>query len=174
MTQVIEKAPLCPRPPTSPFSHTYTHTHTHTHHTHTHAHTHTHHPKFIFHCLFLFNCCLLRSVYSVYSHTHTHTHTSHTHTHTHTHVTFSKFVVFHSLFLFNCYLLPVVGFGFWFWLLLYAHRHWSILRAAGHIILTPANQLMAMGLKIWSLSNPGSNQQPSDHWLTSLPTALPG
>jgi hypothetical protein len=28
------------------------------------------------------------------------------------------------------------------WLLLYAHRHWSILGAAGHIILTPANQLM--------------------------------
>jgi hypothetical protein len=29
-----------------------------------------------------------------------------------------------------------------FWLLLYAHRHRSILGAAGHIILTPA-----MGLK---------------------------
>jgi hypothetical protein len=28
------------------------------------------------------------------------------------------------------------------WLLLYAHRHRSILGAAGHIILTPANQLM--------------------------------
>jgi hypothetical protein len=27
--------------------------------------------------------------------------------------------------------------------------------AAGHIILTPANQLMVMGLKIRSLSNPG-------------------
>jgi hypothetical protein len=24
-----------------------------------------------------------------------------------------------------------------------------------HILLTPANQLMVMGLKIWSLSNPG-------------------
>jgi hypothetical protein len=47
------------------------------------------------------------------------------------------------------------------WLLLYAHRHWSILGAAGHIILTPANQLMVMGLKIWSMSNPGSNQRPS-------------
>jgi hypothetical protein len=37
------------------------------------------------------------------------------------------------------------------WLLLYAHRHRSILGAAGHIIygiLTPANQLMVMGLKI--------------------------
>jgi hypothetical protein len=44
----------------------------------------------------------------------------------------------------------------WFGLLLYAHRHRSIsLGAAGHIILTPANQLMVMGLKIWSLSNPG-------------------
>jgi hypothetical protein len=30
----------------------------------------------------------------------------------------------------------------------YAHRHRSILGAAGHIILTPANQLMVMGLKI--------------------------
>jgi hypothetical protein len=40
--------------------------------------------------------------------------------------------------------------------LLYAHTHQSILLgAAGHIILTPANQLMVMGLKIWSLSNPG-------------------
>jgi hypothetical protein len=28
------------------------------------------------------------------------------------------------------------------------------IRAAGHIVL-PANQLMVMGLKIWSLSNPG-------------------
>jgi hypothetical protein len=27
-------------------------------------------------------------------------------------------------------------------LLLYAHRHRSVLGAAGHIILTPANQLM--------------------------------
>jgi hypothetical protein len=34
-----------------------------------------------------------------------------------------------------------------FWLLLYAHRHRSILGAAGHIILTPAIQLMVMGLK---------------------------
>jgi hypothetical protein len=45
------------------------------------------------------------------------------------------------------------------WLLLYAHRHQSILGAAGHIILTPANQLMVMGLKIWSLSNPGFEQR---------------
>jgi hypothetical protein len=28
------------------------------------------------------------------------------------------------------------------WFLLYAHRHRSILGAAGHIILTPANQLV--------------------------------
>jgi hypothetical protein len=55
----------------------------------------------------------------------------------------------------------------WFWSLLYAHRHRSILEAAGHILLTPANQLMVMGLKIWSLSNPGSNQRPFDHWATS-------
>jgi hypothetical protein len=36
------------------------------------------------------------------------------------------------------------------WLLLYAHKHRSIhvLGAAGHIILTPANQLMVMGLKL--------------------------
>jgi hypothetical protein len=27
--------------------------------------------------------------------------------------------------------------------------------AAGHIILTPVNQLIVMGLKIWSLSNLG-------------------
>jgi hypothetical protein len=60
------------------------------------------------------------------------------------------------------------------WLLLYAHRHRGVLGAAGHIMLTPANQLMVMGLKIWSLSNPGSNQRPIDHWPTSLPTALTG
>jgi hypothetical protein len=60
------------------------------------------------------------------------------------------------------------------WLLLYAHRHRSILGVAGHIILTPANLLMVMGLKIWSLSNPGSNQRLFDHWPTSLPTALTG
>jgi hypothetical protein len=42
--------------------------------------------------------------------------------------------------------------GWLVWLLLYAHRHWSILGAAGHIILTPANQLMLMVLKIWLLS----------------------
>jgi hypothetical protein len=41
--------------------------------------------------------------------------------------------------------------------------------AAGHIILTPANQLMVIGLKIWSLSNPGSNQRPFVYWPTSLP-----
>jgi hypothetical protein len=29
-------------------------------------------------------------------------------------------------------------FEFEFWLLLYAHRHQSILGAAGHIIMTPA------------------------------------
>jgi hypothetical protein len=32
--------------------------------------------------------------------------------------------------------------GWLVWLLLYAHRHWSILGATGHIILTPANQLI--------------------------------
>jgi hypothetical protein len=32
--------------------------------------------------------------------------------------------------------------GWLVWFLLYAHRHRSILGAAGHIILTPANQLM--------------------------------
>jgi hypothetical protein len=31
-----------------------------------------------------------------------------------------------------------------------------IIGAAGIIILTPANQLIVTGLKIWSLSNPGS------------------
>jgi hypothetical protein len=45
-----------------------------------------------------------------------------------------------------------------FWLLLYAHRHRSLVGAAGRIILTPANQLMEMGLKTWSLSNPGFEQ----------------
>jgi hypothetical protein len=44
-----------------------------------------------------------------------------------------------------------IGFGYCF----DAHIHQSKLGAAGHIILTPANQLMVMGLKIWSLSNPG-------------------
>jgi hypothetical protein len=62
----------------------------------------------------------------------------------------------------------------WFWLVLYAHRHRSILGAAVHIILTPANQLMVAGLNILSLSNPGSNQRPFDHWTASLPTALTG
>jgi hypothetical protein len=58
--------------------------------------------------------------------------------------------------------------------LLYAHRHRSILGAAGHIILTPANQLMVMGLKInlVTVHYPGSNQRPFDHWPTSLRTAL--
>jgi hypothetical protein len=37
----------------------------------------------------------------------------------------------------------------------YAHTHRSILGAAGHIALTPANQLMVMGLKILSLSDSG-------------------
>jgi hypothetical protein len=46
--------------------------------------------------------------------------------------------------------------------------------AVGHIILTPANQLMVMGLKTWSLSHPGANQRHFDHWPTSLPTALTG
>jgi hypothetical protein len=41
------------------------------------------------------------------------------------------------------------------WFLLYAHSHRGIVGAAGHITLTPANQLMVVGLKIWSLSNPG-------------------
>jgi hypothetical protein len=46
-------------------------------------------------------------------------------------------------------------FVYSFWLLLYAHRHRRILGTAGYNILTPANQLMVMGLRIWSLSNPG-------------------
>jgi hypothetical protein len=29
-----------------------------------------------------------------------------------------------------------------------------------------------LGLKIWSIPNPGSNQRPFDHWPSSLPTAL--
>jgi hypothetical protein len=33
---------------------------------------------------------------------------------------------------------------------------------------------MIKGLKIWSLSNPGLNQLPFDHWPISLPTALAG
>jgi hypothetical protein len=37
----------------------------------------------------------------------------------------------------------------------YVTGNTTILVAAGHSILTPANQLMVMGLKIWSLSNPG-------------------
>jgi hypothetical protein len=38
--------------------------------------------------------------------------------------------------------LPILTVFFLVWLLLYAHRHQSILGAAGHIILTTANQLM--------------------------------
>jgi hypothetical protein len=72
----------------------------------------------------------------------------------------------------GCECLSKYWFGWLVWLLLYAHRHRSISGAAGHFILTPANQLMVMGLKIWSLSNPGSNQRPYDHWSTSLPTAV--
>jgi hypothetical protein len=34
------------------------------------------------------------------------------------------------------------------WLLLYAHRHRSMLGAAGYIILTPAKQLMVNGAQI--------------------------
>jgi hypothetical protein len=41
-------------------------------------------------------------------------------------------------------------------------------------MLTPANQFMVKGLKIWSLSNPGSNQGPFDHKPTSLQTAITG
>jgi hypothetical protein len=52
------------------------------------------------------------------------------------------------------------------WLLLYAHRHRKILRAAGHILLIPANQLLVMGLKIWSRSNP--NQRPFYNWPKAL------
>jgi hypothetical protein len=60
--------------------------------------------------------------------------------------------------------------GEWFLLLLYAHRHRSVLGAAGHIILTPANQLIVMGLKIWSLSNPGF--KPGTFRSMTLATAL--
>jgi hypothetical protein len=35
------------------------------------------------------------------------------------------------------------------------HTHRSILRAAGHITLTPVNQLLVKGYKIWTLSNTG-------------------
>jgi hypothetical protein len=63
--------------------------------------------------------------------------------------------VLHSFFLFVCLFICFVclfikwwgvglgpAVGWLVWLLLYAHRHRSILEAAGHIILTPANQLM--------------------------------
>jgi hypothetical protein len=60
---------------------------------------------------------------------------------------------------------PTQGSVFDFWLSLYAHRHRSMLGAADHIILTPA---MVMGLKIWTLSNPGSIQGPFDHWPSAL------
>jgi hypothetical protein len=57
---------------------------------------------------------------------------------------------------FIIYSFCIVCFGLvWFWLLFYAYRHRSILVAACRIILTPENQLMVIGLKIWSLSNPG-------------------
>jgi hypothetical protein len=62
---------------------------------------------------------------------------------------------------------------FFFWLLLYAHRHRSILGAAGHIILilTPANQLMVMGLKKYGhCPIQVLNQGPFDHWPNALTT----
>jgi hypothetical protein len=55
------------------------------------------------------------------------------------------------------------------WLLLHAHRHRSILVAAGHIILTPANQLMVMRLKkMVTVQLRVTNQGPSDHWPNAL------
>jgi hypothetical protein len=63
----------------------------------------------------------------------------------------------------NIYNIIMLVFGYCF-----TPRHRSILWAAGHNIVTPANQLMVMGLKIWSLSNPGSNQGLSDHWTNAL------
>jgi hypothetical protein len=55
-----------------------------------------------------------------------------------------------------CVCVCVCVFEFEFLVIAYAHcRHRGILEAAGHIILTPANQLMAKGIIIWSLSNPG-------------------
>jgi hypothetical protein len=149
----------------SAHTHAHTHTRAQTHTTHTHTHT---------------------------QHTHTHTHTTHTRTHTHKHthtrfchggVALGPFNQPHSrLIVISIQNIARGGCGWWtqtlfsnWWLaLLYAHRHRSILGAAGHIILTPANQLMVMGLKIWSLSNPASNQRPFDHWPSSLPTALTG
>jgi hypothetical protein len=53
-------------------------------------------------------------------------------------------------------------------MVLYAHAHRSILGAAGHIILIPANQLMVMGLKICHCPIRVLNQGPFDH----LPNAL--
>jgi hypothetical protein len=57
------------------------------------------------------------------------------------------------------------------WLLLYAHRHQSILGTAGHIILTPANQLMVIGLK--NMVTVQSEFRTRDHSIsgsTHLPT----
>jgi hypothetical protein len=61
-------------------------------------------------------------------------------------------------------------------LLLYAHRRQNILGAAGLIIMTPANQLMVMGLQIWSLSNLGFELGTSVSITgpTRLPAALTG
>jgi hypothetical protein len=47
---------------------------------------------------------------------------------------------------------------------LYAHRHQNILGAAGHIIPTPANQLMVVGLKYGHCPIRVSNQGPFDLW----------
>jgi hypothetical protein len=41
------------------------------------------------------------------------------------------------------------------WFLLYAHKHRSILGSAGHITLTPANQLLVMDKVVWLLTNLG-------------------
>jgi hypothetical protein len=58
--------------------------------------------------------------------------------------------------------------------LLYAHTHRSVLGAAGHIILTPANQLRLWGSKYGHCPIRVSNHRPFDHWSNVLTTALTG
>jgi hypothetical protein len=59
------------------------------------------------------------------------------------------------------------------WLLLYAHRHRSMLGVAGHI-RTPANQLRLWGSKYGYCPIRVSNHWPFDHWSNVLTTALTG
>jgi hypothetical protein len=62
--------------------------------------------------------------------------------------------LFYAASLFQTLLVPRVTAYDRFDFICYDNRRWCMLRMSGHL-LTPANQLMVMGIIIWSLSNPG-------------------